>query len=193
MPPKAFADTTLDFHQVVSLLMEYPIAATAPGLDPGFPGTGGGPRRPATPRSRSCRPAPGHLTPTTAATYRPELLLAQGERRRGQQPARACRRRTFRSSPSTSTARRSSCASSPTTCSTRRPVRCSSCRRCARPGWPWPAPGRRSLYNGKFGKAKTDNVTIVGGGSVTLDAASLLHGLRWQAYDVAERALVLAV
>jgi len=44
--------------------------------------------------------------------------------------------------------------------------------------------GRAAQQAAKFTTAKSTNGVIVGGGNPTLDAAGLLHGVRWHVYDV---------
>ncbi|GIH01950.1 hypothetical protein Rhe02_00170 [Rhizocola hellebori] len=183
VPQKAFADDTLDFHQVVSLLMEYPILQRHLGLVLDFLVPVGS-LLPGDTTVKVVPPSAGHLTPTTAATFGtgsfwPKAAGDIADNRLALSGAAfsvvtidvdgaAIKLRQFADNMK----------HVQTGDEQFLPSLRSAGLAVARKGNAW-------LYNTKFGQAKQDNATIVGGGNVVLNAASLLHGLRWQAYDVA--------
>ncbi|HEX6683641.1 MAG TPA: hypothetical protein VF062_12640, partial [Candidatus Limnocylindrales bacterium] len=179
--PRPFADTTLDFHQVVSLLMEYPILQHHLGLtlDLLVPVGGllpGDTTVKVVPPSLS--PPTSHLTPATAATFGTGYFWPKtgGEIVNNRLAlagsgfpvvtidvdGAAIKLRQFADNMQYAQSDE---------------VQFLPSLRSA--GLAVARTGQAVAINAKFGKA------LMSPASVTLDAASLLHGLRWQAYDVA--------
>ncbi|HZM76281.1 MAG TPA: hypothetical protein VFC19_11170 [Candidatus Limnocylindrales bacterium] len=180
--PRAFADTTLDFHQVVSLLMEYPALQRALGLTLDFlVPVAGLPIGNTT--VKVLPPSLGHLTPTTAATFGPDYFWprAGGDVVNNRLALSAANFSVVTVDVDGAAIKLRMFADNMQYAQSNEVQFLPSLRSA---GLAVARTGQAFLFNGKFGKAKTDNTTIVGGGGVTLDAASLLHGLRWQAYDV---------
>lgn len=182
VPPKP-TPAELDFHQLVALLMEYPILQRRLGLTLDFLVPVGGLVAGDTTVS-IVAPSPGHLTPTTAATYGAGYFWpkAGGDVANNRLAIAGANFSVVSVDVDGAALKLAQFADAVTQVKTAEPQFLPSLRSAglavARTGKAW-------QFNAKFGKAKQDNTTITGGGPVTLDAASLLHGLRWQAYDVA--------
>ncbi len=180
--PRAFEDVTLDFHQVVSLLMEYPILQRHLGLTLDFLVPVGG-LVPGNTTVRVLPPAAGHLAPTTSATYGTGYFWprASGDVVNNRLALAGTGFPVVTIDVDGAAIKLRQFADNMQYAETAEEQFLPSLRSA---GLAVARTGQALAINGKFGKAKADNTTIVGGGAVTLDAASLVHGWRWQAYDL---------
>ena len=138
-------------------------------------------------------PSPGHLTPTTAATYAANYFWpkASGEVANNRLALAGARYSVVTIDVDGAAIKLRQFADNMQYA----PVRTGAVPAVAALGRARGCPHRAGVRCSTASSARPRRITltIVGGGGVTLDAASLLHGLRWQAYDCRERALVLAV